>query len=273
MTSSSFSVQIKPQQAMAKPPLDLSWHGDSNVLLTRSWLVQDLIPEKGHGLAAGQWGTAKTFAMIDLCVAVMAGRPFAGREIARRGGVLFIAAEGASEIPIRLQGVIQHKTRIEATRCGADLAAASLDKLPFAWIEGDPSLKDDMERIKAAANAAAARMHEEFGLPLVLIVFDTLNAVARFKDGNDAAEAQLVMNQLGDLSKSTGAFVLSVDHFGKASDTGTRGSSAKEASADVVLAFLADRDATGKISRTRMCVRKLRVGKTGHETSFRPKGC
>src|SRR5262245_15724176 len=36
------------------------------------------------------------------------------------------------------------------------------------------------------------------------------------------------------------------------------GSSAKEASADVVLAFLADRDINGTISNTRMALRKLR---------------
>lgn len=244
-----------------KPPLDLFWHGEKDGRQARSWLVRDLIPEKGHGLAAGQWGAAKTFAMIDLCASIMTGQPFAGREIVRRGGVLFVAAEGACEIPIRLQGVIDHKIKGKTPTIGGD-------RLPFAWIEEDPSLKDDKGAIAAAADAAAARMQEQFGLPLVLIVFDTLNAVARFKDGNDAAEAQFVMNQLNNLSKATGAFVLAVDHFGKAVETGTRGSSAKEASSDVVLAFLAERDTAGSTSNRRMAVRKLRGGKTGEETNF-----
>ena len=43
------------------------------------------------------------------------------------------------------------------------------------------------------------------------------------------------------MSHHTGAFVLGVDHFGKAVETGTRGSSAKEAAADTVLAMLATR--------------------------------
>jgi hypothetical protein len=61
---------------------------------------------------------------------------------------------------------------------------------------------------------------------------------------------------------------LGLDHFGKVVETGTRGSSAKEAAADVVLALLADRDLSGTISKTRMTVRKLRGGVTGTETPF-----
>ena len=85
-------------------------------------------------------------------------------------------------------------------------------------------------------------IRERFGLPLVLIIIDTLNAAGNFKDANDAAEGQCIMNRLGELSRQTGAFVLAVDHFGKAVETGTRGTSAKEAAADVVLALLAERD-------------------------------
>jgi hypothetical protein len=76
------------------------------------------------------------------------------------------------------------------------------------------------------------------------------------------------MNRLNALSRRTGAFVLAVDHFGKSVETGTRGSSAKEAAADVVLAILADRELSGTVSNTRMAVRKLRGGTTGGETPF-----
>ena len=105
-------------------------------------------------------------------------------------------------------------------------------------------------------------------MPLALIVIDTLSAAGNFKDANDAAEGQRIMNRLGELSRQTGAFVLAVDHFGKAVETGTRGSSAKEAAADVVLALLADREINGTISNMRMALRKLRGGKVGTETPF-----
>ena len=95
-----------------------------------------------------------------------------------------------------------------------------------------------------------------------------MSAAAQWKDHNDAAEGQLVMNRLNEISRKIGAFVLAVDHFGKDATTGTRGTSAKEAAADVVLATLAERDLSGVLSKTRMAVRKLRGGKTGEEFPF-----
>jgi hypothetical protein len=268
------SGQAVPQSSSKAPPaaLELLWHGQAHDRASRSWLVKTLLPEKGQGLASGQWGGCKTFGVCDLSGSVMTGLPFADRQVDRQGGVLFIAAEGASEIPIRLRGLVEHKLRPAALSSAASGTPVNvdLDNLPFAWIEECPSLKDDQDfnRIVDAANVAANNIKTRFELPLALIVIDTLNAAANFKDGNDAAEGQQVMNRLGELSRLTGAFVLAVDHFGKAVETGTRGTSAKEAAADVVLAFLADRDIAGNISNTRMAVRKLRAGATGSETPF-----
>lgn len=250
--------------------IEIFWHGKNYNRPPRSWLAKDLIPETGNGLLAGQWGTAKTFTALDLSACTMTGTPFAGREIIRKGGVLFIAAEGASEIPIRLQGIVEHKLaplKLSEAAAGNPFDA-DLESLPFAWIEECPNLKDGFDRIVAASQSAASHIKEQFNLPLALVIVDTLNAAANFKDGNDAAEGQFIMNRLNDLSRKTGAFVIAVDHFGKAVETGTRGTSAKEGAADMVLALLAERDTAGNISNTRMAVRKLRGGSTGHETPF-----
>jgi hypothetical protein len=58
---------------------------------------------------------------------VMTGRPFAGRRVLRQGGVLFVASEGAFEIPIRLRGLVQGK-----------LSSDPNEHLPFAWIDDCP---------------------------------------------------------------------------------------------------------------------------------------
>jgi AAA domain-containing protein len=225
------------------------------------WLVKDMIQQQGAGLLSGQWGTAKTFTAIDLSGAVLTGTSFAGREVIRRGGVLFIAAEGAGEVAIRLQGIVDSKLKQNMpSRHDIDL-----DHLPFAWIEDVPDLKDvaSYKRLVTSAVAIAAKVKADFGIELALIIFDTLSASVNFKDANDAAEGQAVMNKLQALSKATGAFVLAVDHFGKDASAGTRGTSTKEASADVILALLADRDLAGNLSKTRMAVRKVRGGKPG----------
>ena len=162
--------------------------------------------------------------------------------------------------------MVDHKLRPDPLLA----SEVDLDNLPFAWIEECPSLNEDasFERLVAIVLAAAAQMKERFEVVLALIVIDTLSASADFADANDAAEGQRIMNRLNALSRRSGAFTLAVDHFGKTVETGTRGSSAKEAAADVVLALLADRDVSGNISNTRMAVRKLRGGSTGAETPF-----
>jgi AAA domain len=111
-------------------------------------------------------------------------------------------------------------------------------------------------------------MKEKFKVDLVLIVIDTFSAAVDINDGNDTPESQRIFNGLNVISRETGAFVLVVDHFGKAIESGTRGTSAKEDTADVILALLADRDINGNISNTRMTARKVRGGKAGAITPF-----
>jgi hypothetical protein len=96
--------------------------------------------------------------MIDLAGSAITATPFAGHEIVRPGGVLFVAAEGATEIPIRLQGLVEHKLRADALAHGAagNPTPANFEALPFAWIEESPDLKNDHSfgRLKDAAKSA-----------------------------------------------------------------------------------------------------------------------
>jgi hypothetical protein len=236
----------------------LRWHGEADPSINRKWLIKKLLSETGVGLISGQWGTAKTFIAMDLSFSVMTGHPFAGRAVKRKGGVLFIAAEGASEIPIRLAGLVETKLPDHKGR------------LPFAWAESCPTLLDNnaISALDQIARDAAARMQSEFGVDLVLIIVDTMSAAAGFKDENASAEGQFAMNVLNDLSRRTGALVIACDHFGKMVETGTRGSSAKEAAADVVIACLGEKTQTGHVTSLRIAVRKLRSGATGAETAF-----
>jgi hypothetical protein len=239
----------------------LHWHGDmQSAAPRRAWLIDGLLPEAGTGLMSGQWGTYKTFVGLDLAIAVMAGLAFIDYPVVRRGGVLFVAAEGASEIPIRLQAVLIDKY-------------PETERLPFCWIEDCPRLVEPrtINKLAGIASQATARMQTEFGVPLALIVIDTIADSAGYTkpgDENDAAINQLIMNRLATLSGLTGAMVIGIDHFGKAVETGTRGSSAKEARADVVLALLGDKAVSGEVSNTRIAIRKNRAGPSGREVPF-----
>jgi hypothetical protein len=253
------------------PTVDLFWHGEPDSRPAYSWLVDKLIPGKGIGLMSGQWGACKTFAAFDLSASIASGMPFAGREIARLGGVLFVAAEGGDEVRTRLKGV-EHKLRAAAFVASAagNPIEADLNHLPLVWIE-EPvrfNTKAGFEQLLIIAGTVHNQMLEKFGVPLVCIIIDTMMASVDFQDANSAAETQQVMNGLRGLSQKTGAFVLVIDHFGKNIDVGTKGSSNKEDASDLVLAMLADRDVGGSISNTRMKVRKLRNGRSGVEFPF-----
>src|SRR5262249_10887949 len=52
-------------------------------------------------------------------------------------------------------------------------------------------------------------------------------------------------------------------------NVGTRGSSVKEGDADVIFACLGDRSEGGKVSNSRLAMRKLRSGPNGEEFPFR----
>ena len=250
------------QQTHAAGVGEIHWHGDVDPLESRPQLNNKVLPEVGYGLISGQWGTYKTFVVIDIATSVMSGEKFIDFAVIRKGGVLFIAAEGASEVPARIEAAIKAK-------------CPDLHPAPFAWIEACPALIDPHTSANLAAKAkvVADRMKAEWKLPLALIVIDTIVVSAGYtKEGqdNDTAVSQRIMWTLAELSKATGTFVLGVDHFGKAVETGTRGSSAKEGAADVVLALLGDRNVAGKITNTRLALRKRRSGPNGQEFPFTP---
>jgi hypothetical protein len=248
------------EQGRDDPVISLRWHGDRDKLPARAWLVEGLLPETGSGLASGQWSTYKTFAALDLAAAVMAGGRFADHAVARRGGVLFFAVEGAAEIEVRLQAVLETKH-------------PQIERAPFAWTDQCPPLleRDSAAALATMAQQAAERMQAEFKLPLALVIVDTLVAAAGFSrsgEENDAALGQAIMRQLATLAQLTGTFVLGIDHFGKMVETGTRGSSAKEGAADTVLALLGNKAITGTVADTRMALRKSRAGASGQEFPF-----
>ena len=240
---------------------ELFVHGSPDPRPLTTWLVKHILPARGHGLLSGQWGTAKTFTAIDLAAAVATGPPFLGRVIKRQSGVLFIAAEGANQVRLRFDAVWKEK-------CGD-----GKERAPFCWYEVAPTLlqKGSAEKLIAMARQAEPVLMEQYGLPLGLIIIDTLAACAGYRrsgDENDNAVGQALMNVLRTVAQEIDCFVLGVDHFGKDMEAGTRGAAAKESSADSVLVCLGHKELSGAISNARLAVRKNRGGPQGQEYPF-----
>ena len=244
------------ENAADRAPL-LIWYGEDPPPPPK-YLVSNMLPEDGVALIGGQFLLGKTFVGADLSAAVMTAGVFAGEPVMRKGAILWFAAEGEKEIEGRVRAAVENKFGGSGPQ-------------PFARQAGGVPLLTDpdaLEKLKAHAQEAAKYAREKFGLPLALIVIDTVSAAAGFTDENSASETQKVMTTLRELSRATGALVLPIDHYGKQTETGIRGSSAKSAAADAILACLGERDNEGNVSNHRLAVTKLRNGPTGRVIPF-----
>jgi hypothetical protein len=256
--SSPSKAEDKPKQPTI---LRYRRHRDANNQAPK-YLVKNLLPETGVGLLSGQSGTYKSFIAIKLAGAIATGQHFAGHTVKRQGAVLIFASEGASELPPRLEALseAEHGSQVLPVYY-CDAAVRLLDK-------------NSVTSVIATARAVSEDAQRDYKLPLVLVLFDTIIAAAAFAksgDENDAAVGQKLMATLSEISRATSTFVLGIDHFGKAVETGTRGTSAKEAAADVVLALLANKSLSGEVTAARLCIRKRRGGPAGIEYQFTTK--
>ena len=235
----------------------LIWYGEEPPPPPK-YLVSNMLPEDGVALIGGQYLLGKTFVGADLSAAVMTGGVFAGEPVMRTGAILWFAAEGEKEIEGRVRAAVENKFGGSGPQ-------------PFARQAGGVPLLTDpdaLEKLKVHAQEAEKYASEKFGLPLALIVIDTVSAAAGFTDENSASETQKVMTTLRELSRATGALVLPIDHYGKQTETGILGSSAKSAAADAILACLGERDNEGNVSNHRLAITKLRNGPTGRVIPF-----
>jgi AAA domain len=226
------------------------------------WAIKQIIPEVGIGLMSGQWGTYKTTAALDISVSVMALPRFADTyKVKRRGAVLYFAPEGGPTIDSKITAIARHR--------------GVTGPLPFVYRDDCPKLVDltSADAICRMADEAAAEIKRQFDLPVVLVWIDTVITAAGFKPGeeNDSAAGLLVMNTLRRISEHLGAMVIGIDHFGKSVETGTRGTSAKEDAADLVLALLGDKELGGGVKNSRLAMRKMRQGAAGFELPFVPR--
>ena len=248
----------QPQPDPRLPPLHA--HGDADPRPLKSWLIKNLLPQVGKGLISGQWGAGKTFVGFELTAVLITGQPLHGHMVKRQCGVLWIAAEGAGEVRLRLEAVIREK-------CG------NTTRAPFRWYEAAPALleRGATDTLIAMAKQADASLQAEFGLPLGAIFVDTIAACAGYRrsgEEQDKAVGAAIMNVLDAVAQALGCFVFGIDHFGKDLLAGTRGASSKESAGDVVLACLGEKQVSGSVSNTRLAVRKQRGGRQGQEYPF-----
>lgn len=186
-------------------------HGEVEDEPLEDFLVDKTLPKVGAGLLAGLSGTYKSFIAVDLARATFTRTTFAGRQVMRQGGVLYIAAEGQSEFPKRIDGVAQ------GLLFAVDAQHFDPKHLPFAWANECPRLaaEDAYERLSTVIEDGMRLIQEERGLPVALVIIDAMTSAAGFIDANATSETARVMDTLNRLARKFEVFILVVDHFGK----------------------------------------------------------
>lgn len=192
-------------------------HGQ-DLSLDTSWLYYELLPATGVAVLSAPTGAGKTFLSVELARSLATGKAFFDTPPDDRGGTLFVfAGTEGSGFARRLKALGEDKALpISATTCANLSERGALDGLLT-------SLKEE-----------AAHIQEAFGVPVRLVVLETMAASGLLTDENDNAEASRAMSNLAQISRAMGALVMTSHHPDK-SGKGPRGASAIPSSADYLL--------------------------------------
>jgi len=174
-------------------------------------LIKGLLDQGAMTVLYGPSNVGKTFVAMDMAYHVAAGMKYAGMKTAR-GCVLYVAAEGG-------RGA---KRRVRALR----------DKFPgvdveFLLLASGVDLRRADADLKPLISAIQA-----LGVPVLLIVVDTLSRAMAGGDENSSVDMGHIVTHFDALRAHTSAHLLIVHHSGKNTAAGARGHSLLRAATD-----------------------------------------
>ena len=212
----------------------------------RRFVIPGVLPV-GTSFWYGDNSVGKTGLVIRTSVALAAGLRWADREVSR-GCVLYVAGEDFPGVTERLSAAIEH-------------LGLSPDDLPISVMPCPEKGMVDVSARQQIANEAKALV-EETGLPMSLIVFDTLATCFGDEDQDGATAAGKYMKNAERLARDFECAALTVHHTGHRGKE-MRGSSVFRKAADAV--FYLDRL---KARPTVAEVTKMRGAPEGYKLAF-----
>lgn len=216
-------VNVEPAEYRPRPKTKWlrAWEPEDEEV-EDEWLFYDRLPRRGTALLVAPSGAGKTFLATQLAISSATGTEFLGVAPDDRCAAIVLAAEGVSGLNKRL--------RVHGGR-----PAISAMKASFL---GDPeSIKSLVKDLEAEAKA----LQERCGLPLGLIVVDTIAASGLIKDENSNTECAAAVKVLELLSDAFNCLVVALHHPPK-NGTGARGGSALHAGFDTVFEIFRDNE-------------------------------
>lgn len=220
--------------------LPVVWFGDEDRQPPMAWLVKGLLPEGGLSTIYGPPGTSKSFLALDLALCIAHGLDWFGRSVAP-GPVLYVSGEGATGMMQRMKA--WRKEKGDGSRA------------PFGLIPSSVNLYDDDAGASALIDDIKAH-GGDLGVPVRLVVLDTLSRMIGSGDEDKARDINVVVGRAERIQRETGAHVLIVHHSGKDRDRGMRGSNALLGAVDAAIEV--SRDEASGIGEAK--VQKLKDG-------------
>ena len=178
--------------------------------------VEDVLVMGALHVVYGQSHAGKTWWVLDIALHVGAGRKWRDKAV-DQGLAIYISLEGAASFKLRVDAWGRH---FDPERNGQ-----------FAMIETPMNLCEvsDISQLVASIKSEAA----EWGVPVKLIVIDTMARAMAGRSENDPKDLGLLVAHCGTLASETGAAVLLVHHSGKDESRGARGHTLLKAATDV----------------------------------------
>ena len=225
------------------PDYDLEFlnRDELNALPPPEYLIDGVIPRHSYGIISGRDQSFKSFAALDMALALATGRPWHGH-IVQGGRVLYIAGEGAYGLAGRVRAWEAHYD-IEIDPESLTIRKSALD----------------MHKPGAAFQHLLAHVEEgKYGL----VIVDTLRRVSGSADGN-GSEMGAVIDNVDQIKRATAdGTVIVVAHTDKG-DNDSRGYSGIEDDADFVW------HAKRSDSSLALKAAKMKDGPDGHSLHFK----
>lgn len=204
-------------ETYTREPLPLVYFNDIHTVLDVRDFVQGLLMEGSSAVIYGESNSGKTFWATDLALHIAAGIEWNGRRV-EQGGVLYLALEGGHGF----------RNRVAAWKADHD---ALESPVYFVAIPSQVNLLDpnaDIQRVIEAAKEAAEKM----GVPIKLIVVDTLARAMAGGNENAPEDMGTLVTNTDTIREATGALVAYIHHSGKNQALGARGHSSLRAAID-----------------------------------------
>ncbi|WP_213991236.1 helicase RepA family protein [Sodalis sp. dw_96] len=182
----------------------------------QDYLIKGHLP--GHSLSSiyGPSGSYKSFLAVSWACHIATGKPWAERRV-NQGAVIYVVGEGGIGVPRRIRAW-------EQTLNGG----SPVDALFRVDCPVFPASPESVQQVIQAA----ADVEQETGMPVRLIILDTLARCFGGSDENAAKDMGAFIQGCDTIKAVTQASVLIVHHSGKDQERGARGSSAFQAALD-----------------------------------------